>query len=155
MLLLIVSRSTLRTSTDAGVKHLKVLNLRIYLVTHDYITRHRASTSMHSLTFCVRVMLPERHQWKPTVQAATVMLKTPPPSTASHQPASHAHFPYMSRNFENAPVTRQSQASSARRPRRAFALCRHIAGWTQACIPSNYRVRDFTARAMRALQALY
>jgi len=35
------------------------------------------------------------------------------------------------RNFENAPITRQ--ASSARRPHRAFALCRHIAGWAQAC----------------------
>ena len=43
------------------------------------ITRHRASTSMYSLTFCVRVMLPERHlQWKPAVQAAAVMVRTPP-----------------------------------------------------------------------------
>jgi len=41
-------------------------------------TRHRASTSMYSLTFCVRVTLPERYQWKPAVQAATVMLRTPP-----------------------------------------------------------------------------
>ena len=71
-------------------------------------TRHRASTSMYSLTFCVRVMLPERHQWKPAVQAAAVMLRTPA-------------------------VTCQSQASSVRTPRRAFALCRHIAWWTQAC----------------------
>jgi len=37
-------------------------------------------------------MLPERHQWKPAVQTVTVMLRTPP-------------------------VTRQSPASSARRPR--------------------------------------
>ena len=52
-------------------------------------TRHRASTSMYSLTFCIRVMLPERHQWKPAVQAATVMLRTPPPLlTASHRPES-------------------------------------------------------------------
>ena len=80
------------------------------------ITRHRASTSMYSLTFCVRVMLPERHlQWKPAVQAAAVMVRTAP-STASHRRASHAHFPYTARNFENAPVTRQSAASSARRP---------------------------------------
>jgi len=77
------------------------------------VTRHRASTNMYSLTFCVRVMLPERHQWKPAVQAAAVILRT-------------------------SPVTRQSPASSARRPRRAFALCRHIAGWTQAC---NYGLR--------------
>ena len=41
-------------------------------------TRHRASTSMYSLTFCVRVMLLERHRWKLTVQAAAVMLRTPP-----------------------------------------------------------------------------
>jgi len=40
-------------------------------------TRHRASTSMYSLTFCVRVMSPERHHWKPAVQAFAVMLRTP------------------------------------------------------------------------------
>jgi len=57
---------------------------------------------MYSLTFCVRVMLPERHQWKPAVQAAAVMLRTPP-STASHRPASHTHFSYTARNFENVP----------------------------------------------------
>jgi len=33
---------------------------------------------MYSLTFCIRVMSPERHHWKPAVQAATVMLRTPP-----------------------------------------------------------------------------
>jgi len=77
-------------------------------------TRHRASTSMYSLTFCTRVMLLERHQWKPAVQAAAVMLRTPridgqsptsqtwplpiycaifwerPPSPASHRPAVRA-----------------------------------------------------------------
>ena len=42
------------------------------------LTRHTASTSMYSLTFCVRVMSPERHHWKPAVQAAAVMLRTPP-----------------------------------------------------------------------------
>ena len=42
-------------------------------------TRHRASTSMYSLTFCVRFLLPERHQWNPAFQTATVMLRTPPP----------------------------------------------------------------------------
>jgi len=81
-----------------------------------YKTRHRASTSMYLLTFCIRVMSPERHHWKPAVQAATVMLRTPPPSTASYQPASHAHFPYTARNFENAsrhpPVTGQQRAQT-------------------------------------------
>ena len=98
------------------------------------ITRHRASTSMYSLTFCVRFLLPERHQRKPAVQAAAVMLRTPP-STANHRRASHAHFPYTARNFENAPrhppVTGQQHAQTP--PSRPFALCRHIAGWTQAC----------------------
>jgi len=64
---------------------------------------------MYSLTLCARVMLPERHQWKPAVQGDAVMLRTPPP------------------------IDGQSPASGARTPRRALALCRHIAGWTQAC----------------------
>ena len=42
-------------------------------------TRHGASTSMYSLTFCVRVVSPARHHWKPAVQATAVMLRTPPP----------------------------------------------------------------------------
>ena len=70
---------------------------------------------MYSLTLCIRVMSPERHQWKPTVQAAAVMLRTPPvdgksngepatatsniqrailrtpPSPAGHRPAARAH----------------------------------------------------------------
>ena len=40
-------------------------------------TKHRASTSMYSLIFCVRFLLPERYQRKPAVQAAAVMLRTP------------------------------------------------------------------------------
>ena len=52
-------------------------------------TRHRASTSMYSLTFCVRFLLPECHLWKPAVQTAAVMLRTPP-SPASHRPAALA-----------------------------------------------------------------
>ena len=56
-------------------------------------TRHRASTSMYSLTFCVRIMLPVRHHWKPAVRTAAVMSRTPP-STTSHLQASHGHFPY-------------------------------------------------------------
>ena len=60
------------------------------------LTRHRASTSMYSLTFCVRFLLPEPHQRKPAVQAAAVMLRTPL-LTANHGRASHAHFPYTAR----------------------------------------------------------
>jgi len=62
---------------------------------HLLLTRNTASTSMYSLTFCVRVMLPECHQWKPAVQAAVVMLRTPPvtrqsPATGGQQ---RAHTP--------------------------------------------------------------
>jgi len=91
------------------------------------LIRHRASTSMYSLTFCTRVMLPERHQRKPAV-----MLRTPPRRPVTGEPAtptSHIQRAIL----RTTPITRQSPASSARRPRRAFALCRHIAGWTQAC----------------------
>jgi len=79
------------------------------------LIKHRASTSMYSLTFCTRIMLPERHQRKPAVQAAAVMFRTPP-STASHRRASHAHFPYTAGNFENdprhPPVTGQQRAQT-------------------------------------------
>jgi len=34
---------------------------------------------MYSLTFCVRIMLPERQQWKPAVHTAAAMLRTAPP----------------------------------------------------------------------------
>jgi len=92
---------------------------------------------MYSLTFCVRVMSPERHHWKPAVQAAAAMLRTPP-STASHRPAIAPTSHIRRAILRTPPVTRRSPASSARRPRRAFALCCHIAGWTQAC---NYSSR--------------
>jgi len=71
---------------------------------------------MYSLTFCVRFLLPERHHWKPAVQAAAVMLRT-------------------------SPVTRQSPASSARRPRPAGRLHYVVISWGgrgQAC---NYGSR--------------
>ena len=44
---------------------------------------------MYSLTFCVRFLWPERHQWKPAVETAAVMLRTPP-STAGRRPAARA-----------------------------------------------------------------
>jgi len=82
------------------------------------------STSMYSLTFCVRIMSPERHQWKPWVQAAAVMLRTSPrrrPVTG--QPATW-HLRYTARNFENAPITRNQQHTHT--PRKlGFALCCH------------------------------
>jgi len=65
-------------------------------------------------------MLPERHHWKPAVQATAVMLRTPP---VDGQSQASQPRPYTARNFENAPVTRQTPAGSARTPRRAFELC--------------------------------
>jgi len=65
-------------------------SMKLFSVPLTDRTRHRASTSMYSLTFCVRVFSPERHHWKRAVQAAAVMLRTPP-STASHRPAALAH----------------------------------------------------------------
>jgi len=56
------------------------------------------------------------------------MLRTPPPSTASHRPASHAHFRYTARNFENAPVTYPPVTNQQRAltPHKlGFALCCH------------------------------
>jgi len=78
-------------------------------------------------------MSPERHHWKPAAARRSNVENAPHRRPVTGQPgARYAHFLYTARNFENAPVTRRSPASSARTPRRAFALCRHIAGWTQA-----------------------
>jgi len=53
-------------------------------------------------------------------------------------------------NVENAPVDGQSLISNVHTPRWAFALCRHIAGWTQAC---NYGSR-YVAIAMQPMHQL-
>ena len=68
---------------------------------------------MYSLRFCVHFLLPERHQWKPAVQTAAVMLRTPPVG------GRRARFPYAARGFGGAPVARRSPAGGARRPRPA------------------------------------
>jgi len=77
-------------------------------------TRHRASTSMYSLTFCIRFLLPERHQWKPAVQAAAVMLRMPPSTPITSEPATCTS--YIWRTILRTPP---SPASSAHRPRPA------------------------------------
>jgi len=84
---------------------------------------------MYSLTFCVRVMSPERHHWKHAVQAAAVMLRTPPVDGQSpaNQPCS-LHLRYTACSVENASVTCRSLISNARTPRVnyiRFALCCH------------------------------
>ena len=94
---------------------------------------------MYSLTFCVRVLLPESHQWKPAFQTAAVMLRTTP-SAASHRWAGRAHLPYAARGFGGArrrrPATRADPAQPAVRTMLSyrgmdasldlgFALCCH------------------------------
>ena len=39
--------------------------------------RHTHTDARDHNTFCVRFLLPERHQWKPAFQTAAVMLRTP------------------------------------------------------------------------------
>jgi len=97
---------------------------------HCLNTRHRASTSMYSVTFCVRVMSPERHHWKPAVQAAAVMLRTPPSPVDGQSPASEPrplaiYGTQCSERLHHPPVTNQ-QLQRAQTPRKlGFALCCH------------------------------
>ena len=65
-------------------------NFRPMSIVANWSTRHRASTSMYLLTFCVRFLLPERHQWKRAVQTAAIMLRTPP--------AGRSHYVVISRD---------------------------------------------------------
>ena len=119
---------TCRCDTSAAMKSLsaslKTRYRSIIETSQNIKTRHRASTSMYSLTFCVRFLSPERHQWK-------------------------ARSPDYRSNVENArrwrPVAGRRRAQTS--PSRPFALCRHIAGWTQAC---NYGSRCCHSNATRA-----
>jgi len=43
-------------------KFFKITSATMVKLPHAKTTRHIASTSMYSLTFCVRVMLPESHR---------------------------------------------------------------------------------------------
>ena len=68
---------------------------------------------MYSLTFCVRVMLPERHHWKRAVKAAAVMLRTPPVDDQS--PTSQPRpLPLYGANFEKAPLSAAGHRPAAR-----------------------------------------
>jgi len=87
---------------------------------------HRASTSMYSLTFSVRVMSPERHHWKPAVQGAAVMLRTPPvdgQSPASQPSPLAIYGAQYSERRRHPPVTNQQRAHTPRKL--GFALCCH------------------------------
>ena len=57
--------------------HYEIEQLSLNLLLHAPISDQIMIEPGISLTFCVRFLLPERHQWKPTVQAGAVMLRTP------------------------------------------------------------------------------
>ena len=86
----------------------------VIFTSHDK-TRHRASTSMYSLTFCIRFLLPERHQWKCAVQTAAVMLRRPPVGGRSLAGRPRP-LPVCGAQFWG---PRRPPASGARRPRPA------------------------------------
>jgi len=89
-------------------------------------TRYRASTSMYSITFCVRVMSPERHHWKPAVQAAAVMSRTPPVDGQSPASQPRPLAIYGTQCWErprHPPVTNQQCAHTP--CKLGFTLCCH------------------------------
>jgi len=103
-------------------------------------TGHRASTSMYSLTFCVRDMSSERHHWKPAVQVAAVMLRTPPPvdgQSPASQPRPLAIYGAQCRERpRHPPVTNQQRAHTPRKL--GFALrCHSNATGAPIANPSN------------------
>jgi len=81
---------------------------------------------MYSLTFCVRVISPERHHWKPAVQAAGVMLRTPPvdgQSPASQPRPLAIYGAQCWERLRHPAVTNQQRAHTPRKL--GFALCCH------------------------------
>jgi len=83
---------------------------------------------MYSLTFCVRVMSPKCHHWKPAVQAAAVMLRTPPPPVDGQSPATQPrplaiYGAQCWQRLPHPPVTNQQRAHTLRKL--GFALCCH------------------------------
>ena len=87
---------------------------------------------MYSVTFCVRVMLPERHHWKPTVQAAAVMLRTLPVDGQSPASQPRPLSIYGTKFWERPPSPASHRPAAPTDPAER-SQCRHIAGWTQAC----------------------
>jgi len=78
------------------------------------------------LTFCIRVMSPERHHWKPAVQATAVMLRMPPVDGQSPASKPRPLAIYGAQCWErlrHPPVTNQQRAHTPRKLE--FALCCH------------------------------
>jgi len=74
---------------------------------------------MYSLTFCVRSLLPERHQWKPAIPDCRSNVENAPRrrpvAGGPAAPASRVRRAVLGA----APVARRSPAGDARRPRSA------------------------------------
>ena len=99
---------------------------------------------MYSLTFCVRFLLPELHQRKPAVQAAAVMLRTPPVDGQS--PASKPRrLPIFRAQFWERPPSPASQWPAARADPAQPAV--RTAGWAgckvQTCITMTVLLHQF------------
>jgi len=78
---------------------------------------------MYSLTLYVRVMSPECPHWKPAVQAAAVMLRTPPvdgQSPASEPRPLAIYGAQFWERLRHPPVTNQQHAHTL-----GFAICSH------------------------------
>jgi len=76
---------------------------------------HTASTRMYSLTFCVRFLLPERHQWKARIPDCRSNVENAPVAGGPAAPACR-----IRRAVLGAPrVARRTPAGDVRRPRPA------------------------------------
>jgi len=92
-------------------------------------------------------MLPERHQWKLAVQAAAVMLRTPP-SPAGHRPVARAHpaershYDVITRDGRKL-VTRVHVVAIATQSVHRLRICPivHNYGASPTTTPSYIRVR--------------
>jgi len=99
---------------------------------------------MYSLTFCVRFLLPELHQRKPAVQAAAVMLRTPPVDGQS--PASQPRpLPiYGAQFWERSPSPASQWPAALADPAQPAV---RAAGWTgckvQTCITMTVLLHQF------------
>jgi len=67
---------------------------------------------MYSLTFCVRFLLPERHQWKAHIPDCGSNVENAPVGGHSRRRAGRARLPYAARSFWGAP---RSPADDERR----------------------------------------
>ena len=99
----------------------------LFINLHTTKTRHRASTSTYLLTFCVLVVART-----PPVEARSPGRCSNVENDPRRQPV--AGQPATPTSHIRCTILRTPPVSGQQcSPSRPFALCRHIAGWTQAC----------------------